>query len=131
MVLDTNVLVRHWGNSRGGTPLASFRAGDVQSWARRLIDNERTDAIVTPVYLEFVCGTGDQSELLLERAYLKAFMIVDKGKISAADWKEARRLAEWVPSSRRPRNMGDCLIRAIAHRLGYDVRTFDSGMPRH
>lgn len=129
LVIDTSVLIRHWHNSRAGVPWDRLDTAGVTSWAKGLIELEKANTIVTPVYLEFVGGVGDRRELQLARAYLEPFSIIDKGRISAADWKEARRLAERVPPNRRPRDLGDCLIRAIANRLKYEVRTFDTGMP--
>jgi predicted nucleic acid-binding protein len=129
-VLDTSVLVRHWRGSHTGKTSTQVKAPEAESWVRRLIEIEDTNAIVTPVLLEFLCGVRDQAELALARAYLKPFQSVDKGKTLVADWREARRLAERVPKNGRPRDFSDCLIKAIASRLNYQVRTFDTGMPR-
>jgi predicted nucleic acid-binding protein len=129
-VLDTNVLIQHWRNSRSGIPTEQVNNGDAEVWARRLIELEDTNAIVTPVLLEYLCGVRDQWELGLARAYLKPFESVDTGRILVADWRQARRPAERVPQSGRPRDFTDCLIKAIASRLNYQVRSFDTGMPR-
>lgn len=129
-VLDTSVLIRHWRNCRVGQPLIDVNPVQAEEWARKLIQIEQADSIVTPVYLEFVSGARDRTELHLARAYLKPFSILDRGTITAADWNEARRLAERIPPSGRPRDLGDCLIKAVATRLGFEVRTFDTGMPR-
>jgi predicted nucleic acid-binding protein len=129
-VLDTNVLIAHWRRSRKGKPISEIKATEVGDWARRLIDVERTSAVVTPVVVEFLCGISQQSELNLARSYLKPFQVIDNGKMLVGDWREAERLAARVPPSGRPRDLGDCLIRAIAARLHYEVRTFDRGMPR-
>jgi predicted nucleic acid-binding protein len=128
-LLDTSVLVRHWRGCRTGKTSAQIKESDADLWARRLIEIEDTNAIVTPVLLEYLCGVRDQSELGLARAYLKPFQSVDEGKTLVADWREARRLAERVPKNGRPRDFSDCLIKAIASRLNYQVRTFDTGMP--
>jgi predicted nucleic acid-binding protein len=45
------------------------------------------------------------------------------------DWQEAIRIASRVPRSPAPRQLGDCLIRAIAHRLKYEVFTSDMNFP--
>jgi predicted nucleic acid-binding protein len=129
-VLDTSVLVRHWRGSRTGKTSAQIKEIEADEWARALIEIEETNAIVTPVRIEYLCGVRDQWELGLARAYLKPFQSIDKGKTLVADWREAQRLAERVPKNRRPRDFGDCLIKAIALRLNYQVRTFDTGMPR-
>jgi predicted nucleic acid-binding protein len=129
-LLDTSVLVQHWRRCRASKKPAEIKETDAELWARRLIEIEDTNAMVTPVLLEYVCGVRDQLELSLARAYLKPFHSVDKGKTLVADWREARRLAERVPKSGRPRDFSDCLIKALAARLNYQVRTFDTGMPR-
>jgi predicted nucleic acid-binding protein len=129
-VLDTSVLVRHWRGSRTGRTSAQIREIEADDWARALIEIEETNAIVTPVRVEYLCGVRDQWELGLARAYLKPFQSIDQGKTLVADWREAQRLAERVPKNGRPRDFGDCLIKAIALRLNYQVRTFETGMPR-
>jgi predicted nucleic acid-binding protein len=129
-VLDTNVLVQHWRRSRSGGAPGQVKELQAGVWARRLIDLENTNAIVTPVVLEYLCGVRDQMERGLTRAYLKPFESVDKGRILAADWREAKRLAERVPRNGRPRDFSDCLIKAIATRLNYQVRSFDTGLPQ-
>jgi predicted nucleic acid-binding protein len=58
------------------------------------------------------------------------FRLADDGAVTMEDWEEARRLAVRVPRVGRPRQLGDCLIRAIANRLRLRVKTFDIGMPR-
>jgi predicted nucleic acid-binding protein len=129
-VLDTSILVRHWRGCRTGKTSAQIKEADASFWAHTLIEIEDTNAIVTPVRLEFVCGVRDQWELSLARAYLKPFQSIDKGKTLVGDWREAQRLAERVPKNGRPRDLGDCLIKAIASRLNYQVRSFDTGMSR-
>lgn len=47
------------------------------------------------------------------------------------DWKKARQIAERVPRNGKPRQLGDCLIRAIAARLKYyDMQTADDSFSR-
>lgn len=128
-ILDTNVLCRHWRRSRKGT-LKGKTTADAESWARNLIRLLETDAIVTPVAIEFVCGVVDRHEMELSRAYLSVFDLVDRGEIKGPDWMLARQLAERIPREAARRDFGDCLIKAIALRLGYEVNTFDEGMPR-
>jgi predicted nucleic acid-binding protein len=128
-VLDTSVLIRHWHRSVT-RPLERLSIDDARKWARELIAIEETDAIVTPVVIEVVCGVRSAQELRLARAYLDEFRILDGGEVTVADWTEARRLAERIPRDARPRQLGDCLIQAIARRFKYLVRSFDTGMPR-
>ena len=86
---------------------------------------------MTPVYIEFVAGARTAVELELSRAYLAGLEIVDAGRILKEDWEKARQLAERVPRDGKPRQLGDCLIRAIALRLKYyDVLTADDSFPK-
>ena len=80
--------------------------------------------------MEFIAGARDAAELERMRAFLAEFVVIDHGRILPQDWKRALALAERIPSDGRPRSALDCLIRAIADRLHYDVDTADSGMPR-
>ena len=130
MILDTNVLVEYWRRRRAGRALEGVSEVEVETWARDLIAVEQTDAIVSPVLIEFAGGIRDAHEMKLVRTFLEPFTVVDRGRILISDWAEARRLAERVPPNHRPRDLGDCLIRAIARRLKHEVRTFDRGMPR-
>ena len=97
-VLDTNKLLNHWHRYQsavGKTP------GEMETWARKLIAIEQTDAIVTPVALEILGGDRDSRDRELTRAYLKPFRVIDEGKILPADWDEARRLIERIPRGPR------------------------------
>lgn len=87
------------------------------------------DAIVTPVCLEMIVGTVTKHELELTRAYLDEFDVLDRGDVRPKDWEEARRIAERIPPDGKPRDLGDCLIRAIANRLKRDVLSLDAGFP--
>lgn len=126
ILFDTSVLIRHWHKSRAESS-APINVAAVEAWARRLIDFYNADAIVTPVIIEVVAGVRNAEELKLTRAYLATFRNIDKGRILVKDWAEARRITERVPRGGRPRDLGDCLIRAIARRLGYTVQSFDAG----
>jgi predicted nucleic acid-binding protein len=130
IVLDTTILIAQWRRRRLARPLTELDEAEVERWARQLIEIEQSDATVTPVLLEFLCGVGDKREMILARAFLKSFKAIDDRRTLRRDWQEAQRLAERVPANRRPRDLGDCLIRAIAQRLNHDVRTLDTGMPR-
>jgi predicted nucleic acid-binding protein len=129
VVLDTNVLIRHWRRSRNGS-LDDQSASDAEQWTRRLVEIQGTDAIVSPVAIEFVCGVNTHHEMTLARAYLGIFTIIDKGIVKEEDWSEARRMAERIPLDSAARDLGDRLIKAIANRLRHSVQTFDEGMPR-
>jgi|SRR5208337_3058368 len=129
-VLDTSILISHWHRCRKARPFAQINETEAESWALRLIEIERSDAIVTPVLIEFLCGTRDKREMILARAFLKPFKAIDDRRTLERDWQEALRLAERVPANRRRRDLGDCLISAIAQRLNHEVRSLDTGMPR-
>ncbi len=127
-VLDTSVLL-HWWNQRRSRHRGPVTAAHARAWGRELAAIEETTIIVTPVLLEVVGGTTSTAELRLMRAFLEPFECVDGQRITARDWEEARRLAQRVPRDRRPRQLGDCLICAIANRLHYKVRTDDTAFP--
>jgi predicted nucleic acid-binding protein len=98
-------------------------------WGKQLIKIHDSDAIVTVIMIEILGGTTSAAELTLMRAFLRPFQCVDQQKVTAHDWREAIRLSSRVPRDRRTRQLGDCLIRAIANRLHYDVITHDQGFP--
>jgi hypothetical protein len=100
-----------------------------EDWARQLIQMHDTNAIVTPVYLEVMAGTRSKKDFQLMRAYLGPFVCIDEQKFLPHDWQEALRLAQRVPRDQRPRDLGDCLIRALANRLNCNVFTLDKGFP--
>ena len=85
---------------------------------------------MTPVYIEFLGGARSAAELKLYVEYLKSFDVLDKHRIAPEDCQEAIRIAQRVPRSGSPRQLGDCLIRAIANRLNADVFTLDREFPR-
>ena len=120
-VLDTTYLVQHW-RKRKRTPLSDVRADEAEAWAKELIGLQNAD--------EFVAGVRSAHELVLARAYLAPFRVIDGGSISDDDWKRARQYAERVPRDGKPRQLGDCLIKAIAARLNHDVESLDVGFPR-
>ncbi len=123
-VLDANRLIRHW---RAAPPRSTSQA---RASARQLCERHGTRAIVTPVVIELLGGTRDKDELARARAFLTEFHIIDEGRILPEDFVRATALAERIPHVFRPRTFADCLIRAIADRLHYDVDTADAGMPR-
>jgi predicted nucleic acid-binding protein len=127
-VLDTSILCSFWRTcvAQNRKPLKSLL---IKRWAKDLVDRYDTDAIVTPVYLEFVAGATNENELLWYRQYLHCFRIIDDKRILKEDWENAQRLAERIPRSGKPRQLGDCLIRAIANRLSFEIATSDIGFP--
>jgi len=80
-----------------------------------LVEAHDSNALLTPVYIEFIAGVRSNAELRLAEAYLKHFDIVDKHSILRRDWEEAERLVRRVPRNGKPRQLVDCLIRAIAN----------------
>ena len=130
-VLDTTILIGHWRRLPTARPLTEIDEAEVERWAQQLIKIEQSDATVTPVSLEVsLRGWRSSEKSILARAFLKPFKAIDDRRTLKRDWQEALRLAGRVPANRKPRDFGDCLIKAIAQRLNHDVRTLDSGMPR-
>jgi predicted nucleic acid-binding protein len=128
-VLDTNELIFHWHASIR-RPLSAATKSEATVWARSLIGLRGTDAIVTPVEIEFLAGVSSQHEMALSRAYLQEFRIIDDGRVLPQDWDEARRLASRIPRVSKPRQLVDCLIRALARRLNFDIITRDRTFPK-
>ena len=127
-ILDTSILIRKWRVSRSASSRPPM-VGDVERWADEIVEFERTHWIVTPVEIEFLAGVMSREELVLARAFLDRFELLDGGEVFSEDWDGARQLACRVPRQPRPRQLGDCLIRAIADRFGADVTTSDLGFP--
>ena len=123
--LDTNILIGHFRRLR---PYASRRSEEAERSAEELIASRQTDAIVSPVELEFLCGVIDRHELALAEAFLRSFRVIDAHRIVPDDWEEARRIAKRVPPNAGRRQLGDCLILAIARRFRHDVATADLGL---
>ena len=125
-ILDTSILGTFWEHQG----LTKKSAADVRNAAKQLIKSRDTNAIVTPVYLECVAGVRTGNELKLMRAFLAEFNVVDAWHVSDDDWDAARSFAERVPYDGKPRHMGDCLIRAIANRISYEVLSIDRRFAR-
>ncbi len=130
-LLDTEILISYW-KKRRSTPLTNDTIAAARSWAQELIRIHGSNAIATPVFVEMLAGVMTSHELKLTRAFLAEFTCVDQGDIPEADWEQAIRLAQRVkklrkrlPSPSRPRKLGDCLIKAIADRLHYEVQSRD------
>ena len=103
---------------------------DGERWARHLIEFRRTDAIVEPVYLEFLCGARDGRELAVYDAFLKPFNRADGGRVLLVDWQLATKFARRPGRGGKPRDLGDCLVWAIAERLHREVISDDRGARR-
>lgn len=119
-ILDTNVLIDHWHRF----PKRTRTTSDLKAHAEKLIEVHGTKLIVFPVLIEFLVGARSGEELKHYRAYLEPFEILDDGDIPCQDWEEAKRLAQWTKKDRE-RNLGDCLIKAIAKRFNGDVVSSD------
>lgn len=127
LLLDTSVLIRGYHNSPGGIPGDAERA---MEWARTLVDRYSSNAIVSPVYLEFICGAKSAAELSLFESFLSVFEVADEWEIQRVDLREAQRISRRVPPDGKRRQFADCLIRAMANRLNCDVFSLDAGFPR-
>jgi len=128
-ILDTNILINHWGERSRERRVNDTTIKHATNWARELISLQRTNTILTPVYIEYVCGKGTEYEVKLARAYLSSFTIADGGRILPQDWEQAKLIAARVNRDGSRRQMGDCLIRAICNRLHYEVFTADKRFP--
>lgn len=124
-ILDTNVLINHWwrfGKKERTT-------AECKAHAEELIEVQGTNGIVSPVLIEFLAGARSSGDLELHKAYLEPFEVLDKGIIPSRDWDEAKRFAQWIRKE-RTRDLGDCLIQAIAERLNADVVSSDLDIKR-
>ena len=128
-VLDTNILINHWGDKLRSQRREELSETMAQQWARELIALTGAAAILTPVYLEYICGQTSATRVRLARAYLSVFEVADQGRILDDDWRRARQIAERVPRTGHRRQLGDCLIRAICDRLNLDLFTVDQRFP--
>jgi|SRR5271157_427892 len=124
------------------------RRADVEQLACKLIEIYDTKAIVSPVEIEVLAGVRDPHEFELTEVFLEQFEIIDQRHIPPQDWEQARRIAKRVLRYDRDvsgrhrkrrrqanpktelRQLGDCLITAIANRLHYEPITDDKGMER-
>ena len=127
---DTNKLIENWRRCKGDRRLADVSSSQAIEWAGKLIGLYQTDAILTPVRIEFLCGVMSSQEKSLGEAYLSHFYILDRGEIRDEDWVEATRYAQWVTNPPARRSMGDCLIAAIARRLRIEIISGDSDLIR-
>jgi predicted nucleic acid-binding protein len=123
-ILDTSVLIAVWRKrcAEAKSPVTEVIAA---TWGEKLRDFYPSAFLVSPVILEVLSGSRTAEELQLSRAFLSPFENLDKGEIPVADWEQARRFAERIPKDGKPRQLGDCIIAAIARRLRCEVITFD------
>lgn len=128
-VLDTSVLAYHW-NSRGGNSPSGKTEADAIGWATELAELRDTRAILCPVYIEFICGMTTQAQMQLAEAFLSKFEVIDQWYVLPQDVQEAKRIAKRIPFNSKPRQLGDCLVRAMANRLRQEVVTFDKAFPK-
>lgn len=128
-VLDTNILINHWGDATRGLRVRHLRREHAVRFGRHLANLRDADSILTPIYLEYVCGRGSAHEVALARSYLSVFKIADGANVLPADWVEARRIAERVPHDGLRRQLGDCLIRALCNRLHLELLTAEKRFP--
>jgi predicted nucleic acid-binding protein len=128
LLLDTSVLISNWHRLSGGQ-IAGKTGSDARDWANDVVAFYNTSMVATPVIIEFSAGTRTGDELSLARAYLERFEAIDHGMILREDWDRARRIAERIPRDGKRRQLGDCLIRAIAERFNCDVITLDDRFP--
>lgn len=112
-------------------PYGSRSPGDAVRRAKGLIEQFDTNAIVSPIEIEFLAGILDAHEMSLAGAFLNCFRIIDERRVIPQDWLETRRIAKHVGRDSGRRDLGDCLIAAIADRLPHDVLTKDRRFARH
>lgn len=126
-ILDTSLLIAQWRRSCR-TPLSRYSNEDAKQWGQRLVDLYKSNWIVSPVLVEFLAGTSNREEARLARAFISVFKLIDQGSITKQDWQQARKIAERIPRDGRLRQLGDCLILAIAKRLKCEISTLDTGL---
>ena len=129
-LLDTSVLIHFWQRQIKNLPLDRASAADARKWAEALERVYQTRMIVTPVKVEFLVGVRSQHEFELAQAYLDHFRILDGHRVTPEDWEVAIQFAQRVPPDGKPRQLGDCLIRALAKHFNHDVETHDSRFKR-
>ena len=65
-LLDSTLLIAHFKRI---SPLAEKGPKDARNWAKRLIENKGTNAIVSPVVIEMLAGVRDSHELESNRGF--------------------------------------------------------------
>jgi predicted nucleic acid-binding protein len=125
-IFDTSYLINHW---KTFPKMTQRTLENMRSWSEKLIEQYGSRRIVTPVYVEMVAGVTSSDELKLTQAYLAPFEIIDEGRIPKGDWDNAKNMAQRVAKNGGKRQLGDCLVRAIAKRLNCEVLTPDKRFP--
>jgi predicted nucleic acid-binding protein len=121
-ILDTSELCSYW-NHRSSALAGHPSPETAKAWPQALCELHDTKVIVTPVWVEFIAGARSKPELDAYRAYLSVFDLIDDGRVSEEDWKQAKRLAGRIPRDGKPGQLGDCLIAALAIRFGCAVKS--------
>jgi predicted nucleic acid-binding protein len=125
-LLDTNILIQHFNSFPAEREKTE---GALRNWGEELVEIHSTKSICSPVIVEMLAGTRNPRDLELHRAYLSAFEVIDQRNIPSTDWQNAERFASRITDgkgqSSKARDLGDCLIRAIAERLHCDIVTGD------
>ena len=104
-LLDTSVLVSYWHRHKAKLK-SQVTINIAQSWGKALREFYSPSVLATPIVIEFLAGSHRKEELDLYRAFLEPFEVVDRGEITAGDWKMAKRLAERIPRDGKPRQPG-------------------------
>jgi predicted nucleic acid-binding protein len=129
-ILDTSILVSFWRRQIKKRSLDSISSQEVEKWVEDLQKNYSSKIIVTPVKVEFLAGARTKRELDLFRLFIDNFQLLDDQQTARQDWEQTLQSAERIPDDGKPRQLGDCLIRALAKRYRYDVETSDTSFPK-
>ena len=133
IILDTMILILFLKEKRRNRS-SNCTKEDILAWATELIYKQKTNQILTPIYLEMIGGIIHGQEMDETLAFLNHFKCADegKGKFTRADLLKATHLAKKIPLGPDPRRRDavDCLIKAWTINRGYELRTLDQGMPR-
>jgi predicted nucleic acid-binding protein len=128
-ILDSCKLIKQWQRCyRRHTGKLAER--DITRWANELVELYETNWILAPVAVEFLAGFTSRKELEWGERFLRSFYWVDERNIPPEDWDTVYRLVRRIRSDNKTRQLGDCLIRAIARRLKCEIETDDRGFPR-
>ncbi|MFO0964694.1 MAG: hypothetical protein U0793_03780 [Gemmataceae bacterium] len=125
-VLDTGAHF-FWARYTGKDALSLL--GRRVEWAKELIDLRNSNTIVTPVLVEFLCGARTNTERELFRAFLAPFQILDNREVAPDDWDCTQKYAERIPRDGKPRELGDCLIKALAEKYRRSVDSLETRFP--
>jgi hypothetical protein len=126
-ILDTCILVENWRRMRAKQK-KFVDEKEIDRWAKKLIRLEDSNAILSPIRLEIMGGIHNRKEYRQMERYLSHFRVIDEGIILPQDWSQAEQLHR-LEIEKHGKALGplDSLIKAIAHRLGHEVRSEDKG----